>query len=80
MVDDDQFSDQLICVFLFHMQTKNLKRICGELAEMNKDLAVSNLALKPELQLLKNRLVAQGEEQNLLKSTYSSNQEKIGMV
>ena len=60
--------------------TKNLKQKCEEMENFNKDQAVTNLSLEPEIKILKEKLSELSQQQNELRDRYLNLQTKLGGV
>ena len=51
-----------------------------ELTERNRERAVENMSLKPELEVEREALISSVEEQNRLKAVYMDNQQRLGGI
>lgn len=64
--------------FVIFFQTKKLLRKRDELITSNKDQAVTNMSLEPEIKLLKENIVELARQQNELKDKHVQLQQRLG--
>jgi len=75
LINNDEKLNELI---MDSQITKDLKKKREEMSGFNKDLAMTNLSLKPEMESLKTKLIELSVRQNELRDSYVNNRSKLG--